>query len=423
MKPEIAILGAGPVGLEAALAAAERGYPFTVYEAAPAVGAHVRDWGHVRLFSPWDLNASSRARARLARAGREVPVGEECPTGAELLEHLVEPLAALPEIAPRLALGQRVVAVGREGLSKQHEIGTPERALRRFRLLVEAVGDGSGGGRGSERVAGADVVIDATGSYTQPTALGDGGIPAPGERDAAGEIVRRIPDLSRQAEEWAGKTTLLVGAGHSAQTAARDLAALAEDEPGTHVVWAVRSEKPTWGRIEDDPLPERAALADRAAQLAEGVSAAVELRRGVVVDAVERRGDKLAVTLRRAGGAGGGGDGEDARPERETVSVDRVLALTGRVGDHLLYRELQVHECYATSGPMKLAAALLGSSSADCLAQGSHGPETLVNPEPGFFLLGAKSYGRNNTFLMRTGWQQVDEVFGMLGEVAGQADP
>jgi hypothetical protein len=98
------------------------------------------------------------------------------------------------------------------------------------------------------------------------------------------------------------------------------------------------------------------------------------------------------------------------------VSVDWVLSLTGSVGDHTLYRQLQVHECYATSGPMKLAAALLGESSADCLDQESHGAEALVNPEPGFFILGAKSYGRNTTFLMRVGWEQVDEVFELLGK-------
>ena len=38
----IAIVGAGPIGLEAALAAARRGDDFTVYESASTVGGHVR---------------------------------------------------------------------------------------------------------------------------------------------------------------------------------------------------------------------------------------------------------------------------------------------------------------------------------------------------------------------------------------------
>ena len=89
--------------------------------------------------------------------------------------------------------------------------------------------------------------------------------------------------------------------------------------------------------------------------------------------------------------------------------------MTGSVGDARMYRQLQVHECYATSGPMNLAAALLASSSADCLTQESQGADTLKNPEPDFYILGSKSYGRNSTFLLRVGWAQVDEVFSLLG--------
>jgi len=95
--------------------------------------------------------------------------------------------------------------------------------------------------------------------------------------------------------------------------------------------------------------------------------------------------------------------------------VDRAIALTGYVGDHTIYRQLQVHECWMTSGPMKLSAALLASSYVDCLDQTSQGADTLRNPEPDFFILGAKSYGRNSTFLMRVGWEQVGEVLSLLG--------
>jgi hypothetical protein len=86
----------------------------------------------------------------------------------------------------------------------------------------------------------------------------------------------------------------------------------------------------------------------------------------------------------------------------------------GPIG-HALYRQLQVHECYATTGPMNLAAALLGEAgSGDCLQLAAHGPETLRTPEPGFFILGAKSYGRMSRFLLQAGWRQVDDVFGTL---------
>jgi hypothetical protein len=393
--PHVAILGSGPTGLEAALAAAEAGLPFTLYEAAPEVAGNIRAWGHVRLFTPWEMNVSPRMRRSLEAAGAEVPTGADCPTGSELVDRLFAPLAALPSVAPNLKLGTRVLAVGREGLLKHEEIATPERGRRPFRLLLRDAA-------GREWTERADIVIDSTGTYGHPNSLGNGGIPAPGEHDLGSAIRRDIPDFGREAAEWAGKTVLLAGAGHSAQTSARELADLARQAPGTRVIWALRSSEPGWGAQVDDPLPERARLTATAAELASGASPAIEPHRGVAVESIARKNGKLEVVLRNGAGP-------------ETVAVDRILALTGYVGDAGLYRQLQVHECYATSGPMKLAAALLGAGAGDCLAQTTHGVETLKNPEPGFFILGSKSYGRNNTFLMRVGWQQVAEVFGVVG--------
>ncbi|HSR91005.1 MAG TPA: hypothetical protein VLK88_06840, partial [Gemmatimonadales bacterium] len=234
-----------------------------------------------------------------------------------------------------------------------------------------------------------------------PNTLGDAGIPAPGERVFGSEIRRDIPDFSREAADWAGKSILLAGAGHSAQTAARDLARLAQEAPETQVTWLLRNPEPSWGTHPGDPLPERAGLAATAAALAAGDSPAVSVRRGAVVEEIAKPNGRFHVVLRNGSGP-------------EAVEVDRILSLTGAVGDHGLYRQLQVHECYATCGPIKLSGALLGAGSSDCLTQTTHGADTLTNPEPGFFILGSKSYGRNNTFLMRIGWEQVGEVFGLL---------
>ncbi|HXO27694.1 MAG TPA: flavoprotein [Thermoanaerobaculia bacterium] len=409
-RPRLAILGAGPIGLEAALAAVDAGMPFTLYDTGLEPAANVRAWGHVRLFTPWRMNVSPRMRRHLEAAGEAPPGNHEdgaCPTGSELAERLYDRVAALPQVAPRLRLGTRVMAVGREGLLKHEEIATAERGRRPFLLLL-AERDGG------ERVEHAEVVIDATGTFGQPNSLGDGGIPAPGELQLGAEIRRAIPDLARDAADWAGRTVLLAGAGASAQTAVRGLAELARSAPGTRVIWALRRAEPAWGSPPDDPLPERARLAAAAAELAAGASPAVTVQRGVVVEAVahaaagDARDARMMVTLGRAGGSGLDGDGA------WQVTVDRVLSLTGAVGDHQIYRQLQVHECYATCGPIKLSAALLGAGAGDCLEQASHGVEALTNPEPGFFILGSKSYGRNNSFLLRVGWDQVTEVFAAL---------
>ncbi len=93
----------------------------------------------------------------------------------------------------------------------------------------------------------------------------------------------------------------------------------------------------------------------------------MEVRPGRVTEALEASGERVAVSLRNG--------------EAERVEVDRILALNGGVGDHSLYRQLQVHECYATCGPMNLAAALLAEGGhGDCLAQASHEPEARSTP-------------------------------------------
>ena len=389
----IAIIGSGPTGIEAALAAAERGLSFTLYEAGPAPASSVSAWGHVRLFTPWSLNLSPRMRNALRESAHQIPPDDDFPTGHELVERgLIPEMNAT--LRDRLALESRIRHIGRDGLLKNEEIGSERRSQTPFRLVVE-------NGAGTERVETADVVLDCSGTWGNPNALGTGGVPAPGESAAGNGIVREIPDVVTDEGTWAGRTTLLVGAGHSAQTAAVALAGLAERHPGTRVLWAFRGEPAAWSPDPDDPLPGRAQLLRDAARLVQDPDSAVEPIDHVAVDSLDRSGERWQVTLRRTDGS------------TRTVEADRVLALTGFVPDASIYRQLQVHECYATSGPMKLAAALLGSGN-DCLAQETHGAETLLNPEPNFFILGAKSYGRNNTFLMRVGWEQVDEVFSLI---------
>ncbi|MGH3493614.1 MAG: hypothetical protein ACRDQ1_10295 [Sciscionella sp.] len=227
----VAILGAGPVGLDAAVACADAGLPFTVYEAGSAVGTHVARWGHVRLFTPWTMNVSPRMRAHL----RGLPDDEGCPTGNDLNEVLLGPLAATPALADRIRLRHRVRAVARRGLLKHEEISTRARGAAPFRLLID--------GPGGEQVQRAEVVLDCTGTYGNPNPLGDGGIPALGETALDERIVRTLPPTDDPAR-WRG-TVLLVGAGKSAQTAAQSLAAL----PGTRLEWVVRDPAPDWGEI------------------------------------------------------------------------------------------------------------------------------------------------------------------------------
>ncbi len=388
-RPRIAILGAGPIGLDAALAAVDAGLPFTVFEAAPRVADNVLRWGHVRLFTPWAMNVSPRMSRHLASAEVTVPRDDSCPAGAQLVSRLLDPLARLPEVAANLVLGTRVLGIGRSGLLKHEEIGTQERGARPFRILLERPD-------GARAVEYASVVLDCTGTYATPNATGDGGIAAPGEERLDGRVQRFMPDFSRDRQAWAGRTTLLVGAGKSAQTAARDLIGVVSTPPGTQVIWAVRGTQPDWGEIPDDPIAERQALVTSSKRIAAGHVPGIRVEHGAPVQSFRLEDGQIVA------GLGAGGDRE--------VRVDQVLSLTGYVPDASLYRQLQVHECYATSAPMNLAAQLLGAGD-NCLELPAQGVDALSNPEPGFFVLGAKSYGRLSFFLLRDGYEQVTTVF------------
>jgi 2-polyprenyl-6-methoxyphenol hydroxylase-like FAD-dependent oxidoreductase len=395
----VAILGAGPVGLEAALAAVDAGWPFTVYESAARVGGNVARWAHVRLFTPWSMNVSERMARHLRAAGHRPPEGDDrLPTGTQLVTELLEPLAGLPEVASHVVCGTRVLGVGREGLLKHEEIGTEERAAHPFRILLRCPD-------GTTTTERASLVLDCTGNYTTPNAAGDGGVPAPGEDELGDRIVRTMPDLARERDAWRGRTILLIGAGWSAQTTARDLAAFVPSAPGTQVIWAVRRANPTWGEVADDPLPERQAFVESSRRIAAGQVPGMRVELGAVVDAFEPDGERILARLR--GGA------------QRDVRVDRVLSLTGYVPDTTLYRQLQVHECYATAAPIALSAQLLGDAAGNCLEPRGYGVDVLRSPEPNFFLLGAKSYGRNSEFLMRNGYEQVDEVANAYGSACG----
>ena len=400
----LAVLGAGPLGLEAALAAAELGAQVRVYERG-AVAANVEAWGHVRLFSPFGMNRSELGRRVLLDRGLDLPDDDALLTGRDYRARYLLPLAESPLLAGRIETGTTVLAVARDGLLKNDAIGDPGRAEVPFRILLDR--------EGAEREETADVVLDVTGSYGNPNWMGAGGVPALGERALRDRIEYGIPDVSgADRSRYAGRRTLVVGGGHSAATTVVALARLAAEAPGTSAVWAThRAGAAPVGRVEDDPLPERDALARDANAIAGDPGSAIEWRGRTSVTAIAADGRGFRVRLEAPAGAA---------EER----FDRVVANVGYVPDASLYRQLQVHECYATAAPMKLSAAILaaaGAGAGDCLKLGGFGPDVLVNPEPNFFIIGMKSYGRNSAFLLRTGHEQVRDVLALLAGSAAVA--
>ena len=90
----IAILGAGPIGLEAALYARYLGYDVDIYERG-YVAEGVRHWGHARLFTPFQSLSSPLGLAAIAAQDPnwEPPAPDALLTGDEWVDRYVLPLA------------------------------------------------------------------------------------------------------------------------------------------------------------------------------------------------------------------------------------------------------------------------------------------------------------------------------------------
>jgi len=406
--PHLAILGAGPIGLEAALYAANLELPFTIYERG-RVGEHVQRWGHVKMFSPFGMNVTPLGMAAIRQhdSKREFPNDASCTTGREHWEAYLDPLSKIGFLRENLRTDAQVLSIGRRGLLKEdspaakgesHPSDNSSRGRQPFRFLVRF-------NKNQERIEEADVVLDCTGTYSQHRWMGDGGIPAIGEMSAEPHVAYALEDvLGTRQSTYAGKNVLVVGAGYSAATTVCNLAALAENHPDTWVYWLARGTgtQPI-KRIANDPLKERDRLAVRANTLATRGEGNVEFHSQTVIESAEWAGpDKGFKVTARCGG------------KPRTWEVERLIANVGFTPDRSLYREMQVHECYATFGPMNLAAALLKQAGLDCMQIPPQGAEALRNPEPNFFILGAKSYGRNSHFLLRNGFEQVREVFTLI---------
>lgn len=393
----VAVLGAGPVGLAAAARLIERGIPFFVLEAASTVGANLVDYGHVRLFSPWRYDIDPAVAKLLQPTGWRAPDPDALPLAREVVEQVLGPFSRLAQVASALHLDTRVVSITREGFDKVKSAGRDHAPF-----VIRAIR----GGQALELKARA--VIDATGTWNQPNPIGASGLPAIGEPGLAGRIFYGIPDvLGAARQRYAGRRTLVVGAGHSAANALLALAELAVEAPGTQLVWSVRSASlaRVFGGGDADALPARGALGAALRQLRDSGRLAFEA--GLRIHRIETVGDRLRV------------HGVDAQGrERFVDGIDEIVCATGQRPDLGLTSELRVKldpwlESNAALGP------LIDPNLHSCGTVRPHGHRELGHPEPGLYTVGVKSYGRAPTFLMATGFEQVRSV---VAAIAGDLE-
>lgn len=393
----VAVLGAGPVGLAAAAELLERRIPFVILEAGQRVGASLLDYGHVRLFSPWQYNVDAAMAKHLARTGWQPSPAKDLPLAGEVAEHVLQPFAALPEVASALKLDTKVVSVSREGFDKVKSAGRSEAPF-----VIRAMQ------AGQTIELRARAVIDATGTWGTPNPVGASGLQAIGEAEAQSQISYGIPDILGSARSrFEGKRTLVVGAGHSAANALLYLAELARQAPETRLLWSVRS--PTLTRVfgggDADALPARGKLGSSLKALRD--SGALEFISGLRITAIERVSEQLTIT------------GLTVQGESITLNgIDEIICATGQRPDLSLTSELRVKldpwlESTEALGP------LIDPNVHSCGTVRPHGHRELGHPEPGLYTIGVKSYGRAPTFLMATGFEQARSV---VAAIAGDLE-
>jgi thioredoxin reductase len=383
------VIGAGPTGLVAAAEGLARGLDVTVVE-RDRVGAALLRWGATRFFTPFGMNLPPAVRDLL---GRSAPPDDRLLLGLEMVEEVLEPLAAHPHLGGSLRVGHHVVAIGRAGLTRGELAGHPLRAERPFRAVLSTPA--------GEEILEADAVLDASGAGA-PSRFGPGGLPAAGEIEHAGAVLRHLGDLEATLSDLPGRRILVIGHGHSAATAILRLADLASENRRARVTWAVRSgHRRPCADAACDPLAERHRTVCLANDLADSPPEWLSVERRASVEEIGRDGDELVLAL-----TGG-----------RRIRVDSVAAFTGYRPDSSFLAELALETGPATEGTARLERAL--SKITDCLTVPQVAATDFETGEPGFFFAGARSYGRSRNFLLRTGFAHLST---MLDRIATPAE-
>ena len=202
----IAIIGAGPVGLEAAIYARFLGYFVSIFEQR-RVAHRMLDWHDRSLDVTVKECTTSMGHAAIAAQNPEyVRRGaDEVFTGHTYAEEYLLPLAKTDLLFDDIHFLSPVVDVSRYRTFITDEIDRQERCNDEFRILVD------GRHRGAW-VSRADVVIDCRGTTQKLSGIGPGGGLAIGESALRDSFLLHTPlDRKFEAKSVVGKHVCLLG--------------------------------------------------------------------------------------------------------------------------------------------------------------------------------------------------------------------
>ena len=385
-KYPVAILGAGPVGLAAAAHLAIARVPFIILEKGANVAENIKSWQHVRLFSPWQYNVDKVAKKLLLKSGWAMPQEDVLPTGQELREAYLQPLANLPEIKPFISFNTTVVGISKKNHDKMK---SARRTDAPFVLYTEQNSE-------TKRIL-ASAVIDATGTWATPNPVHADNVWTSAEQKLIEKIFYGIPNVDSLKERYTGKHIAVIGGGHSAINTILELEKLADVE----ITWILRKKRveDAYGGEEKDALAARGELGSRIHALVDG--GRVKIFTPFYIEELAQTSEGIIIK------------GEGANGEQQLPAIDEIIANTGSRPDFSFLKEIRLSIDSAVES-IEALAPLIDPNEHSCGTVRPHGELELRHPETGFYIVGMKSYGRAPTFLMATGYEQVRSVVAFL---------
>lgn len=384
----VAIIGGGPIGLAAAAHLVQRHQPFILFEAGNHVGTSFLDYGHVRLFSPWEYNLDPASKTFLLEAGWSEPVAKRLPYARDIVNEYLKPLSELPKFKPYIHLSSEVIAVGREDIDKRK---SAKRNETPFVLHVKS--------NGKIEEFRARAIIDASGTWQQQNPIVSSGYHLSSELEASSQIFYGIPDvLKKDKERYLGKRTVVVGSGHSAINVLINLGKLKQEDPSTSIVWILRKQHvaEAFGTPKDKILG-RFQLGESIQRLVNDGD--VEVFTPFQIKDI-KRSSHLSMDII------GVMDGN----EKVIPQINEIISNTGSRPNFNFLREIRYSHDAAIECASRLAEIIYPKKG----IVPPHGEEYLRQPEKDFYIIGAKSFGRASTFFLTTGYEQARSVVSYL---------